>query len=100
MIARFQRDDISVCFVEDTLGDGYYIFTDSPTSQRVEHFAQYLYPMHCEMYEAQGYQPMQLCQACQGKGWRWVGVGQDGEAERDECPTCEGKGGNKCVSSL
>ena len=92
MIARFQRDDTRIRMVRDTLGDGYYIFSDTPTDQRVEHFPLHLYPFHCDLYRINGYQRLILCLECGGKGWRWV-ADRNGEADRDECPTCQGNGG-------
>lgn len=93
MMARFKRGETEIRFLRDTLGDGYYIFTENPEEcQRVEHFPLTLYPFHCDLYEQHGYQRVVLCSICGGTGWQWV-AGSDGEADRDVCPACQGTGG-------
>ena len=93
-MTRFQRDDTRVKFLRDPLGEGYYIVTDAPSYQRVEHFPLHLYPFHCNLYKLQDYQELILCPECNGKGWFWV-PDREGEADREECMICQGCGGTK-----
>ena len=98
MMTRFVRDNIKVRMDRDIMGEGYYIFTEGPgvgenSGQRIEHFPLHLYPFHCSLYEAHGYQRLRLCEACKGQGWRWVPSNHGEDAERDLCPECQGEGG-------
>lgn len=101
MMTRFTRDDRKIRFIRDIMGDGYYIITEHAPqlgetwqdSQQVEHFPLHLYALHCELYEANGYQRLRLCELCKGQGWRWVPSNHGEDADRDLCPECQGEGG-------
>ena len=93
MMARFQRGTTRVRLVRDVMGDGFYTFTESSDTQTVQHHALKYYPLHVDLYLVNGYTRLELCQTCQGKGWRWVSSNHGEDAERDMCPKCQGEGG-------
>ena len=93
LMARFQRDTTKVKLIRDPMG-GYFIITDKPQEQTVEHFPLHLYPVHCDLYQENGYERLVICRACLGQGWRWVPANRGEEVEREMCPDCQGEGGS------
>ena len=75
--------------------EGYVAIRDTATAQTTELIPKqglgiYLVTKHV----LEGYHWLQLCQTCQGAGWRW-GTGPDslGDPVKDVCEACQGKGG-------
>ena len=97
LIARLSKphETIKVMRAGLDLTEGYVAIRDTATAQTMELVPEQGLDLYLMMkHVLEDYHWLQLCETCQGTGWRW-GVGPDscGDPVKDLCEACQGKGG-------
>ena len=97
IIARMTKLDETIKVMRAGLDptEGYMAIRDTATTQTTELVPEHGLGLYLMMkHVLEGYHWLQLCETCQGAGWRW-GIGPDscGDPVRDVCEVCQGEGG-------